>query len=153
MWKKILYVTLLAGTLDILAAFLNAYLSSGVLPGRVLQYIASGVFGKKAFTGGNEMMVWGLIFHFLIAFFCVLVFFLSYPRLKFLHGKMILNAFLIGTVAWLVTNLLVIPFSKVPPAGWQWENIIKGWLILVFCIGGPVSWMGAGYWDKEQLTS
>ena len=56
----------IAGALDIAAAFIHAYLARGTQPEQVLRYIASGVFGKEA-ANGNMMIVWGLLFHFLIA--------------------------------------------------------------------------------------
>lgn len=49
--KTILYAGLLVGSLDITAAFLDFYISTGNGPGGVLRFIASGVFGREAFTG------------------------------------------------------------------------------------------------------
>ncbi|HSR17657.1 MAG TPA: hypothetical protein VLM39_06140, partial [Ignavibacteriaceae bacterium] len=49
---KIIWTTFLAGTLDINAAFINSYLRSEVTPDIVLQYIASGLLGPDAFSGG-----------------------------------------------------------------------------------------------------
>jgi hypothetical protein len=57
MWKYIAGTALLAGTLDIAAAFLQAWRMSGTTPVRVLRFIASGVMGKSAFSGGPEMPV------------------------------------------------------------------------------------------------
>jgi hypothetical protein len=71
----LLKTILLAGTLDIVAACIRAYTANGVTPDRVLQYIAAGVFGKSAYTGGYGMMAWGLFFHFIIASACVACFF------------------------------------------------------------------------------
>lgn len=59
MWKPIFKTTLLAGSLDITAACVNAYISNKIMPGRVLQYIASGIFGKDAYAGG--MASWLLV--------------------------------------------------------------------------------------------
>ena len=74
--KVILVAGLVAGTLDILAAFVQTYINTRKGPDIVLKYIASGVFGRKeAFGGGDSMIIWGLLFHFIIAmafaaFFC-----------------------------------------------------------------------------------
>ena len=57
--KNILFSGLIAGTLDISAAIL--FLANGNAAG-VLKYIASGAFGKDAFTGGDEMLAWGVLF-------------------------------------------------------------------------------------------
>ena len=42
----------IAGTLDITAACIQYYIRTGKGPANVLRYVASGVFGKEAFTGG-----------------------------------------------------------------------------------------------------
>ena len=81
MWKQIFKATLWAGSLDILAAFLNSYLRNKTSPGIVLQYIASGVLGEEAFSGGYATMAIGLFFHFMIAFSCTALFFVLFPRL------------------------------------------------------------------------
>ncbi|WP_133272023.1 hypothetical protein [Hymenobacter radiodurans] len=66
---------LLAGTLDISAAMTNFAVSTGGSPLRVLPYVASGVFGKAAFSGSPLMLVWGLVFHFSIALVFTVFFF------------------------------------------------------------------------------
>jgi len=78
----IIWTTFLAGTLDITAAFINSYLRSEVTPDIVLQYIASGVLGREAFSGGLGTAFLGLIFHYLIAFVWTLIFFKLYPLLR-----------------------------------------------------------------------
>ncbi len=65
---SVLKAGFIVGTLDILAAFINYYINTGKSPEPVLKFIASGVFGKSAFTIGNEMLAWGLLFHYGIAF-------------------------------------------------------------------------------------
>ncbi|NJN34942.1 MAG: hypothetical protein HC817_12500 [Saprospiraceae bacterium] len=75
MLKIILKTALIAGSLDITAACLQAYLKTGATPDRILAYIASGVFGKKAFSGGFPMQIAGLLFHFIIALACAACYF------------------------------------------------------------------------------
>ncbi|HEU4770109.1 MAG TPA: hypothetical protein VFS77_22265, partial [Pyrinomonadaceae bacterium] len=50
--KPILLAGFVAGTLDIIAACVSAWLRSQTSPVRVLQFIASGVLGPEAFRGG-----------------------------------------------------------------------------------------------------
>src|SRR5688500_2742655 len=78
----IVYTALLAGTLDILAAILLTYVSSNHAPIVVLKYIASGVLGKGAFTGGLRVALFGLLLHYIIAFIWTIVLFLIYPTLS-----------------------------------------------------------------------
>ena len=138
-WKSILSTTLLAGTLDITAACTNAWLSSKTTPDVVLKYIASGVFGKPAFSGGYGMMAWGLFFHFIIAFACTACFFWAYPKWRFLQKSILLNAVLIGVAAWLVTTRAVIPLSQITPTPFNLSKAFVAVAILVVCIGLPVA--------------
>ena len=50
--QAVLFGTLVVGTLDILDAFIFNGSRSGVSPGRILQFIASGVLGRESFNGG-----------------------------------------------------------------------------------------------------
>ena len=65
--KAILAGGLIAGTLDLTAACVSAWLRSGVTPVQVAQFIASGVLGRGAFNGGAKTVALGVAFHFLIA--------------------------------------------------------------------------------------
>ncbi len=77
--STIVQAGLLAGTLDISAACIHAYLLRGTTPVQVLRYVASGVWGTDAFQGGTGIALQGLLFHFIIAFGWTVLFFLAYP--------------------------------------------------------------------------
>src|SRR5438094_8688777 len=81
--KTIAWVGLLAGSLDILSAFVQAWLVRGTSPVVVLQYVGSGVVGKAAFAGGWLMALLWLLFHFIIAYSFTSLFFMIYPSIKF----------------------------------------------------------------------
>lgn len=139
MRKRIFITGLIAGTLDIIGACLLSYIIRGTLPSRVLKYIASGVFGKDAMNGGTLMMGMGLLFHYLIAFSCTIIFFWCYWRLEFLKRSVLLNAILIALVAWAVTNLVIIPLSRIHPAPFNLVSAGRAVAILILCIGLPIS--------------
>ena len=80
-WRTIILTGLLAGTLDAVAAIVVSQAS----PAAVFKYIASGAFGAgKAFSGGDIMIAWGVIFHYFIALSWTLLFFFIYPTLPWL---------------------------------------------------------------------
>lgn len=132
---------IIVGTLDILAAFIQFYSKTQKSPIVVLNFIASGIFGKEAFTGGNKMAAFGLFFHYLIAFAFTLLFFALYPKLK----KLIRNKYVLGLIyglfIWLVMQFLIVPLSRVPVTKFSIQGAIISISILIVCIGIPLSWL------------
>ncbi len=153
MWKSIFKTTLIAGTLDITAACIHAYLLRGTMPSRVLKFIASGAFGKEALNGGYGIMAAGLLFHFLIAFSCTAAFFLLYPRLNLLRKSILLNSLLIAVIAWSVTNLFIIPLSKITSAAFDPGRALVAVAILFICIGLPISYYCHKFYQNTTKTS
>src|SRR5688500_2622359 len=125
--RTVLFSGLLAGTLDITAAivFLGKMKAEAVL-----RYVASGAFGQRAFTGDWTMILFGLIFHYSIAMAIALAYFLAYPKIKLLRLNTLLSAFMIGVVAWCVTNLIIVPISAIGYRTFDFDNVIKNAAIL-----------------------
>ncbi|HEY0066098.1 MAG TPA: hypothetical protein VGB46_02005 [Flavisolibacter sp.] len=137
----VLWTGLLVGVLDLLAALTSYYLNSGRNPMNVIRYIASAVFGPKAFAGDPSMLFWGFLFHFLIAMCFTLFFFWLYPRLRLHSLPRLLTALMYGLLIWAVMNLLVLPQTQAPRAPFEWTNAITNMLILIAMIGLPLSFV------------
>src|SRR5262249_34588445 len=75
--QPIFWGGLIAGTLDICAAFLTAWLRAGIGPAALLRFVASGLLGPTALQGGMEIAVLGLALHFLIATIWTIVFYFA----------------------------------------------------------------------------
>src|SRR3954468_23240291 len=82
LYNSIIKAGLIAGTLDISAACIGTYFRSGKTPDVVLRFIATATFGKSASQGGTEILIAGLLFHYLIAFSFVIAFFFIYSKFK-----------------------------------------------------------------------
>ena len=95
-FQPIFWGGLIAGTLDICAAFLTAWLRAGVSPIGVLQFVASGALGPAAFQGGIKSALIGLAFHFLIATIWTVIFYLASRKWLFLIEKPIQFGLLYG---------------------------------------------------------
>jgi hypothetical protein len=120
--KTILLSGFLAGTLDIIAAIIiYSFIMHKATATQILQGIASGVFGKAAFSDGTGMALMGLLFHFIIAYCFAIGYFIVFPYLPFLRKQKILSGFLYGIFAWLVMNLIVLPLSNVNHAPFKWD--------------------------------
>lgn len=140
--RKILVTGLLAGTLDGCAAILHFFLRGGSDPGKIFVYIASGVFGERAFAGDSTgMALWGVLFHYGIALVWTIIFVWMFPRIPFLHGKRLLTAAAFGLVVWTVMNRVVLPLSNVPPITFDPARALIAAGILIVCIGMPLSFI------------
>jgi uncharacterized membrane protein YagU involved in acid resistance len=130
---------LIAGTLDITAAFLTAWFRSGVGPVRVLQFISSGLLGTEAYAGGAKTAALGLALHFLIATVATAVFYLASRSLLFLVERPIIMGLLYGVVVYLFMNYVVIPLSSIVQRPATMSGRIIGVLTIMFCVGLPIA--------------
>lgn len=131
---------LLAGLLDISAAFIQYYARTGRNPLAVLKFIASGAFGRRALTGGSDMIMWGLVFHFIIALAFAGLFFWLAARLPVLRRAWIGAGIAYGLIAWAVMNGVVVPLSRTPELPFSWSNALIAMAILIACIGLPIAY-------------
>lgn len=149
--RAIFTAVLVAGTLDILAAFTHFYIVRGTNPAPiVLKYIASGVFGADAMKGGTGMMLMGLLFHYLIVLGCVLVFFILYPRLRIMRVNKWITGVVYGCVVWAVTNLVIVPLSLVKRGPMHLDAALIAIAILVLMIGLPITFLLGGHLDRRH---
>lgn len=151
--KVILLAWLLVGTLDILSAFVDYYISTGDNPLFILKYVASGALGEAAFAGGAGTMLLGLLFHYLFAFFFTVLFFWLYPRIGFLSRNKILTGIGYGIFVWIIMNLIVVQLSRAPHApikDMKAEKILKSALILIAMIGLPLSFIANKYFSNNS---
>jgi hypothetical protein len=145
--KPLVITGLVAGTLDAWGAIIIYFVQTGKDPFNVFRFIASGVFGQTALSGGVPMALWGIAFHYIIAFGWTVLFFLLAGRFLFLTRNWIISGIIYGIFVWLMMNLVVMPASlahmKTGPK--EWAGIIKGVLILIVCVGLPVSYSARRY--------
>lgn len=135
----VLFAWLLAGTLDITTAILYYVGPSSVRAARLLQGIASGVLGARAFDGGATTALLGLAVHYLIALIWTLVFLVAFRPLTWLQRHLVLTGIAYGLIVWFVMNLVVLPMSNVRHQPFQPRAAGIAAIILVLCIGLPIS--------------
>jgi hypothetical protein len=141
---------LIAGTLDITAACIHAYIRNGTTPEQILRGIAGGAFGKEASANGNMMIVWGLLFHFLIAISFTFFFFLLAKMIPSLVKYPVPIAIIYGVFIWVFMRYVVINYIstiKIGPIVGQEKiiNAIIGAVILMICIGLPDALLAKRY--------
>jgi hypothetical protein len=109
---SILAAGLVAGSFDIAATSILVR-SQGIAFQKLLQTIASGVLGPRAFDLGRQSALIGLFFHFLIALTSSAVYLAAAGTLPVLIDRPILSGALFGVAVHLVMSLIVIPLSRV----------------------------------------
>jgi hypothetical protein len=151
--QTILAATLIAGSLDIIAAFITAYIR-GTQPIKVLYYIASGLFGREtAYNSGPGMAALGLALHYLIAFLFTLFLFFVYPSVKSFLKNKILIGFLYGIFVWAIMNKIVVPLSNTPPGKPTLQSMIIACAILIVCIGIPIAWIVDRFYSRRTIKA
>jgi hypothetical protein len=144
-YQGIILGGLIAGTLDITAAFVGSGLQ-GRSPMVVLQGVASGFLGESSFRDGSSSAALGLASHFLIAFGAAAVYYAASWKLKFLVQRPIVCGLLYGVAIYLFMNVVVVPLSAVPfKFSYPPLAVIIGLAVHMLCIGLPISLAIRGY--------
>ena len=145
--KTILLTGLLVGTLDAIAAVVQFIIPTWRSPVRIFEYIASGVFGTNAFSGGPIMAVMGLLFHYFIATAWTSLFFTLYPRIPWLAKNRVAGGLVYGVFIWLMMNLVILPLSNVPHFPIRVSGAAIGMVILMLVVGLPISFCANRYYS------
>ena len=135
--RAIAITGLIVGAMDITSAFILA-ISRGSTVTRLLQFVASGLIGPKAFEGGAATAWLGLGLHLVIAFSLVAVFYAASQSLGSIPRHAVISGLVYGLIVFGVMNLIVLPLSAAKP-----RHSLTGDLIQIgihmFVIGLPTS--------------
>jgi uncharacterized membrane protein YagU involved in acid resistance len=94
------------------------------------------------------MYLYGIILHFIIAFAFTIFFFWLFPRVKFFSQNKILAGIIYGVFVWMVMNLVVVKLSNVPRQPFDIVGAMITMIILIACIGIPLSYMANAFYKK-----
>jgi len=148
--RPILLATLVAGTLDILSAFVFAGIA-GIGPIPLLRYVASGPFGEGV-TATPGWAAVGLIVHFAIMFCMAATWFLIAPRLPALIRHPIAAGLAYGFWLWIVMYWIVKPLrwpeAPLPSTLYGISNALFSHCILV---GLPIALIAARHFRDTRL--
>ncbi|SJZ79803.1 hypothetical protein SAMN04488128_1011636 [Chitinophaga eiseniae] len=150
----IIFLTwLIAGTLDLFSACLQFVLVTGKSFVNVLLFVASGVFGREAFSGNPAMVWWGVLFHYTVSLGFTLLFFFLYPRIPEMRKIPSVSGLVYGIFVWLVMNLLILPLTNIPKGPFHLVNVLVGMCILMVAIGLPMGLMAGKYYQYNKSAS
>jgi hypothetical protein len=134
----IFYGGLLAGALDISAAFL-VYGYLGAKPISLLQGIAAGMLGPRSFNGGLATAALGLFFQFLIATIWTTIYVIASRSIFSLITSAPPAGVLYGTFVYFFMNRVVVPLSAARKYPFTIRGMVIGVVIHIFCIGLPIA--------------
>jgi len=134
----VLWAGLAGGVLDITAALI-VYGFFGAKPGPLLQGIASGLLGPKAFQGGLATALFGLLCHFVIAFGAATVYFAARRAIPILLQHAVVSGALYGVAVYFFMHRIVVPLSAAAKRPFSLKMMIIGVIIHTFCVGLPIS--------------
>ncbi len=144
-FQAVLKGGLLAGVLDIAAAFL-VYGIRGAKPIRILQSIASGLLGAKAFEGGLATAALGGLLHFFIACGWAVLYYGASRRLAVLSSRPVLSGIAYGAAVYFLMNLVVLPLSAFPGRAFTLDVVILA--VHMIFVGLPIALSVSGAASK-----
>jgi len=136
--KAISIAGLTCGAMDISAA-LVVYGLMGSKPLRLLQGIAGGILGPRAYSGGTSTALLGLALHFVIAFGAATVFFLASRVVPLLLNHAVVSGVLYGIAVYFFMNRVVVQLSAATKFPFSIKMMLIGVIIHIFCVGIPIS--------------
>lgn len=141
MQKSILTATVVAGTLDIMAAVLLTLYYGGKVPD-MLRYVASGPF-PSAQQWGTGGAILGLAVHFALMAIMVVGYFLWAKQMPQLTASPLLWGVVYGLITYVIMNLLVVPirFGK----GWppSTASLVSQLFCHIVLVGIPIAMIAA----------
>jgi hypothetical protein len=129
---------LIAGILDITQAFIGFSLV-GSTPFRILQRIASGIFGPRSQEMGWTSAAVGLLCHFTVAFTAAAVYYLASRKLRALVEHPVLCGLIYGELVFLFMYFVVIPLSAIGHPQFNIATYITGPIGHPLLVGMPIA--------------
>src|SRR5580765_6068769 len=113
-WRTVLVAGAGAATLDMTYACTVLYFRAGMSPQRVMQSIASGIYGQAAYSGGWTTAAVGFAAHYFILIVAAWWFFLASKRLHVLRERAVACGIAYGVAIYCTMNFVVLPLSNAP---------------------------------------
>jgi hypothetical protein len=141
MTRTIVWATLVAGTLDILSAFVWTLIAGGK-PANVLPSVASGPFGD-AIRDSALAAPLGLIVHFAIMLIMVAAYVIVAARVPALTRQWLVAGVLYGLLLWFVMYWVVLPLRFGIPHPSEAAAITRQLISHMLLVGIPIAWITA----------
>ena len=147
--RPILIATLVAGTLDMLAAIGLTLFYARRTVADMLRGIASGPF-PAATEWGTKGAALGLAVHFTLMAIMVAVYVFAAARRPALRARPVLWGVLYGLATYVVMNLIVVPlrFAGAFPPGTR--SVVTQLFCHIVLVGIPIAWIAARHLRRRS---
>ena len=105
----------------------------------VLQYIASGMLGTAAFSGGLLTAALGVGIHFFLAFAFATLYYIASLGFSALRSNAVPIGIAYGAAIWLLMDLLVLPVTGTPKSPFNGPLFASFLLDHAFFVGLPIA--------------
>ena len=137
-FAAIFWSGLSAGVLDLTQAFI-AFSLMGSTPFRILQGVASGIFGPHSRQMGSTSAVIGFLCHFTVAFCAAAVYYLISKRVRALVEHPVIAGLIYGELVFVFMYWVVIPLSAIGHVRYNLATYITGPIGHPLLIGLPIA--------------
>lgn len=129
-----LYTVLLAGcaaaTIDIVFAFVFFGWQLGITPTRVLQSVASGLYGPASYEGGMPTAAAGLLAHYFILIVAAWWYYLASRRIGLLNRHYVVCGVLFGIAIYVAMTFVIVPLSAARMRPLTWNAVTVGQFLI-----------------------
>lgn len=142
MFTTVLLSTLTVGILDLVAACVFMR-TQRISPIRVVQMIASGVLGDRAFQETTVSVPLGVTLHFVIAAALSLFYAVIAQHLPLLLWRPAIAGVLYGLAVHCLMAFIVVPSSRAPRRPFALKRLLVQAVIHIVCVGLPIAEISA----------
>lgn len=137
--RPVLYGALVAGALDLVAAFVINGIR-GIGPLSIMQSISSGLLGAGAYEQGAVSATLGVLLHFGMMYIICAIYYAASRKLSILLERPLVMGVLYGVAVYLVMNRVVLPLSAFPhELAFTPSSVAIGMGTMILCVGLPIA--------------
>ena len=136
--RTVLLAGFVAGAIDLLFAFVFFGWQLGISPMRVMQSIATGLYGAASFEGGATTAAVGVVAHFFILTVAAWWYYLASLRLP-LNRQPILYGMLYGLAIYVAMTFVIVPLSATPARSLTLSIVSVGQFLIHPVIGMAIA--------------
>jgi hypothetical protein len=134
---------IVVGILDAIDAIIAFKVFAGFDPIPIYQFVASGLLGKEAFSGGMSAAGLGLGVHFLVAFAAAALYINVSRNWAILRQHWLACSLAYGVGVYVFMNYAVIPLSRIEPSPFSFPLFLNGVVGHALLVGVPIGYFAS----------